>query len=130
MITINKENKKQIEKCDYMVIRRGELILGYKVENKVTGNIKCDEINLGQIEKYSKLKDATLNIQNTSWKNFLKVDDNIVFSISDDTNKLLEDVGFVSIGVELNILRGKKTLSVNIAKISCPKNKLNDYLNI
>ena len=130
MITINKENKKQIEKCDYMVIRRGELILGYKVENKVTGSIKCDEINLGQIEKYSKLKDATLNIQNTSWKNFLKVDDNIVFSISDDTNKLLEDVGFVSIGVELNILRGKKTLSVNIARISCPKNKLNDYLNI
>ena len=130
MITINKENKKQIEKCDYMVIRRGELILGYKVENKVTGNIKCDEINLGQIEKYSKLKDATLNIQNTSWKNFLKVDDNIVFSISDDTNKLLEEVGFVSIGVELNILRGKKTLSVNIARISCPKNKLNDYLNI
>ena len=130
MITINKENKKQIEKCDYMVIRRGELILGYKVKNKVTGSIKCDEINLGQIEKYSKLKDATLNIQNTSWKNFLKVDDNIVFSISDDTNKLLEDVGFVSIGVELNILRGKKTLSVNIARISCPKNKLNDYLNI
>ena len=113
-----------------MVIRRGELILGYKVENKVTGNIKCDEINLGQIEKYSKLKDATLNIQNTSWKNFLKVDDNIVFSISDDTNKLLEEVGLVSIGVELNILRGKKTLSVNIARISCPKNKLNDYLNI
>ena len=129
MITINKENKKQIEKCDYMVIRRGELILGYKVENKVTGSIKCDEINLGQIEKYSKLKDATLNIQNTSWKNFLKVDDNIVFSISDDTNKLLEDVGFISIGIELNILRGKKTLSVNISRISCPKNKLNDYLN-
>ena len=130
MITINKENKKQIEKCDYMVIRRGELILGYKVKNKVTGSIKCDEINLGQIEKYSKLKDATLNIQNTSWKNFLKVDDNIVFSISDDTNKLLEEVGFVSIGVELNILRGKKTLSINVARISCPKNKLNDYLNI
>ena len=55
MITVTKENKKQIEKCDYMVIRRGELILGYKVENKVTGNIKYDEINLGQIEKYNKL---------------------------------------------------------------------------
>ena len=129
MITITKENKKQIEKCDYMVIRRGDLILGYEVKNKVTGNVKHDEINLGQIGKYSKLKDVTLNINNISWKHFIKVNDSFVFHISDYTNQLLKEVDFVSMGVELNILRGKKTLNVNIARISCPKNKLYDYWN-
>ena len=129
MITITKENKKQIEKCDYMVIRRGDLILGYEVKNKVTGNVKHDEINLGQIGKYSKLKDVTLNIDNISWKHFIKVNDSFVFHISDYTNQLLKEVDFVSMGVELNILRGKKTLNVNIARISCPKNKLYDYWN-
>ena len=129
MITITKENKKQIEKCDYMVIRRGDLILGYEVKNKVTGNVKHDEINLGQIGKYSKLKDVTLNINNISWKHFIKVNDSFVFHISDYTNQLLKEVDFVSVGVELNILRGKKTLNVNIARISCPKNKLYDYWN-
>ena len=129
MITITKENKKQIEKCDYMVIRRGDLILGYEVKNKVTGNVKHDESNLGQIGKYSKLKDVTLNIDNISWKHFIKVNDSFVFHISDYTNQLLKEVDFVSMGVELNILRGKKTLNVNIARISCPKNKLYDYWN-
>ena len=101
----------------------------YEVKNKVTGNVKHDEINLGQIGKYSKLKDVTLNIDNISWKHFIKVNDSFVFHISDYTNQLLKEVDFVSMGVELNILRGKKALNVNIARISCPKNKLYDYWN-
>ena len=124
MITVTKENKKQIEKCDYMVIRKGEFILGYEVENKVTGNVKRDEINLGQIGKFSKLENYTLNIDNISWKHFIKVGDNLMFSLANHTNQLLKEIDFISMSVELNIIRSKKHIHLDIARISCPKNEL------